>query len=651
MKISMKLCLAFSALIIIMGGVGGIGLLYSTKIYNLLDRTTPLINASTELQRALIAYLSIFHNNDDGQSEARLEILERLKTHFHATDELLSSESGKTATLGRNQEETFFQHARAGIEEYQRLLAFQQQISLERHIVNFQAQRRELDEMLGKLAEQSEAKINQKEDAGRTLVQSGSASVEDLSHVLDELFNVYYPILESAFTLQRYLIQLEDVSKSYLIEQDEMSFQAIADEFSNLLKLAKSRVKRLQARVKDEQGAENVKKLAEGFTALETLTLTEENGLFASHRQKLQHLADIARLQQQIETRTQDVTTICNILFDEIGKTSEQMRGTSARKIREIRQAIGVTILFGMLVGILAAAIITRSIAWPINVIVKLADSIASGDLTQPISLRQRGEIGQLAEAFRRMGVCLTNVVGGVKSAADTVAEKSQHIQCVSSELSSSTSEQAASAEEVSSAIEQMAANIRLSADNAVQTAQLAAEAAQNAETSGDAVAQVVEAMREIARKILLIDDIARQTRLLSLNATIEAARAQEYGKGFAVVAAEVRALAERSQLAASEISELVASSVTIAEQAGEMLLSLVPKIHKTADLTREISHASREQDAGAVQINQSIIQLNQTIQHNVSATEEMTATVEAFTMQASQLRNAMLFFKINHAV
>ncbi|MCP5092231.1 MAG: hypothetical protein GY949_15055, partial [Gammaproteobacteria bacterium] len=209
---------------------------------------------------------------------------------------------------------------------------------------------------------------------------------------------------------------------------------------------------------------------------------------------------------------------------------------------------------------------------------------------------------------------------------------------------------QAASLEEISSAMEQMASNIRQSADNAGQTEQIAKKAASDAREGGEAVTQAVTAMKEIANKISIIEEISRQTNLLALNAAIEAARAGEHGKGFAVVASEVRKLAERSQTAAGEIGESSSTTVEVAEKAGQMLERLVPDIQKTAELVQEISTSTREQDTGAEEINRGLQELDQVVQQSAAASEEMAATSEQLNVQTSQLRQAMSFFKLDEA-
>lgn len=261
--------------------------------------------------------------------------------------------------------------------------------------------------------------------------------------------------------------------------------------------------------------------------------------------------------------------------------------------------------------------------------------------------LKRKDTVGRLANALAEMARKLLDVVQNVKGSTGNVNKGSEEMSSTSQQMSQGANEQASSAEEVSSSMEQMAANIQQNSDNAFETEKIAITAAKDAVEGGEAVQQTVVAMKDIASKIGIIEEIARNTNLLSLNASIEAARAGDHGKGFAVVAAEVRKLADRSQTAASEISELSENSVAVAERAGQLLHTIVPSIQKTADLVREISASSKEQNSGTSQINKAIEQLDLVIQQNASASEEMASMAEELSGQAEMLNDAISFFKL----
>ncbi|MBU0987034.1 MAG: PAS domain-containing protein [Proteobacteria bacterium] len=277
-----------------------------------------------------------------------------------------------------------------------------------------------------------------------------------------------------------------------------------------------------------------------------------------------------------------------------------------------------------------------------------LAEQIALGNLT--VQVKMNSENDSLAKAFAAMVENLREVTQSVKLAADNVAGASHELSSSCEEMSQGATEQAAAAEEASASMEQMVSNIRQNSDNALQTDKIANKSAEDAQKGGEAVGKTVTAMKQIAEKISIIEEIARQTDLLALNAAIEAARAGEHGKGFAVVASEVRKLAERSQTAAAEISKLSSTSVAVAETAGEMLKKLVPDIQKTAELVQEISAASNEQNTGGEQINKAIQQLDQVIQQNATGTEEISSMAEELATQAEQLQNTIAFFNIDAA-
>ena len=281
-----------------------------------------------------------------------------------------------------------------------------------------------------------------------------------------------------------------------------------------------------------------------------------------------------------------------------------------------------------------------------INSVIKAMGQVASGDLTTVVDINQSDEIGMMADSLREMIDRLNNIVKSIDASAANVTSGSGEISGSAQQLSQGVSEQAVNTEEVSSLIEEIVSTIEQNSENAAQTEKIANQLAGDANKSGESVEKTVSAMKKIAEKISIVEEISRQTNLLALNAAIEAARAGEHGKGFAVVASEVRKLAEHSGNAAGEISELSYTSVKVAEQMGELLTSLVPDIRKTAKLVQEISASSSEQKTGIEQINRSITQLNSIIQQNASSSEELAATSEEMSSQAVSLKEQVSFFK-----
>ena len=308
--------------------------------------------------------------------------------------------------------------------------------------------------------------------------------------------------------------------------------------------------------------------------------------------------------------------------------------------------ALGVSLLLALAAAVWISTTINRGLRRAQT----LAQAVATGDLTRTDETTARDEIGELLGHVNEMVVRLRAVAGEVSAAASNVSAGSEELSSSAEELSQGSTEQASATEEASSAMEEMAANIKQNADNAGQTEKIARQSAADAQVSGGAVDKAVTAMQTIAEKIVIVQEIARQTDLLALNAAVEAARAGEHGKGFAVVASEVRKLAERSQAAATEISALSSDTVKSAQEAGTMLARLVPDIKKTADLIEEISAACREQDIGAEQINQAIQQLDTVTQQNAGASEQMAATSEELAAQAEQLQKNVSFFRLDPA-
>ncbi|WP_241688383.1 methyl-accepting chemotaxis protein [Pseudoxanthomonas composti] len=280
--------------------------------------------------------------------------------------------------------------------------------------------------------------------------------------------------------------------------------------------------------------------------------------------------------------------------------------------------------------------------------VVRVMGGLAEGDLTRSIDKHYDGAYAEMKNYVNDTIARLSKVVGEVNGSAEALASASEEVSATAQALSQAASEQAAGVEETSASLEQMTASISQNTENSKITDGMATKASNQALDGGESVRATVQAMKQIAQKIGIIDDIAYQTNLLALNAAIEAARAGEHGKGFAVVAAEVRKLAERSQVAAQEIGDVASSSVELAENAGKLLDEMVPSIKRTSDLVQEITAASEEQTSGVGQINAAVGQLNQTTQQAASNSEELAATAEEMSAQAEQLQQLMSFFRVN---
>ncbi len=312
-----------------------------------------------------------------------------------------------------------------------------------------------------------------------------------------------------------------------------------------------------------------------------------------------------------------------------------------------------ITLLIGVALGIIIGFYVLISVLNELGgepaYVAKIVAQVADGDLTVKMQkINGKPNVG-LLKSFEDMVENLKKTIEIIINGADNIASASSQMSSSAQDLSQGATEQASSVEEISSSMEEMTSNIQQNTSNSKQTEKIATQAAQEIGVSNDSVSKTVISMKTIAGKISIIGEISRQTNLLALNAAVEAARAGDHGRGFAVVAAEVRKLAERSQLAATEIDEVAVLSVDIAQKSGEMLSSIVPNIQKTSDLVQEITASSLEQSMGAEQVNSAIQELNQVVQENAATSEEMAAGAEELSAQAVQLQEAISFFIIDN--
>ena len=353
-----------------------------------------------------------------------------------------------------------------------------------------------------------------------------------------------------------------------------------------------------------------------------------------------------AYLQNSLPKITGLQNAMQNLLADQKADIDAMYAASQASYHATVKLSIAAGVLAAV-VAVVLALLITRSISRPLEEAVKVAQAVAGGDLTVQVESTARDETGALLRAMQDMVDRLGTVIGSVRQSASQLLAASAQVSSTSQSLSQSASEQAASVEETSATLEEASASIRQNADNARLTDTTAQLAAKQAQEGGSAVQGTVSAMQQIAERISIVDDIAYQTNMLALNAAIEAARAGEHGKGFAVVASEVRKLAEKSQAAAKEISDLASSSVKQADRAGKLLAEVLPAIGKTSDLVQEINAASEEQATSIQQINQAVAQLSAVTQQNASASEELAASAEQMNGQAAALQDSAAQFRM----
>ena len=442
-------------------------------------------------------------------------------------------------------------------------------------------------------------------------------------------------------------LELRRYEKDTLLNMDNKPvMQSYQEKWKAELSVLQSTVSDLDARVTSDSGKQLV-------SAMEREIATYERGVAAT-------VAGIndgtIKTPQQGNAKVAEVKAEVHRMEAAATDFSEKHRKIMADKeetITGFARQTGFVMFTVVLITFIAATFVTlavsRGITRPVKAMAAHLDEMAQGggDLTKRIEIISHDEVGQMANSFNSFVKKLEDIIAEVRISSDGVASAAAQVAASAASLSQGTSEQAASIEETTSSLEQMSASITQNAENSRQMEHMAVKGARDSEESGGAVRESVTAMKQIAEKISIIEEIAYQTNLLALNAAIEAARAGEHGRGFAVVATEVRKLAERSQTAAQEIGGLAANSVGVAERSGELLRELVPAIKKTSELVQEVTASSREQSSGVVQINKAMAAVDTVTQRNASSAEELSSTAEELAAQSEALQQLMAFFRV----
>jgi len=459
-------------------------------------------------------------------------------------------------------------------------------------------------------------------------------------HVLEEVHNGYYPSVATSERLNTILTALQRDLQDAVAASDLATLQetsARQKEFVQQLDAAGSNP---VARVEELR---SLRTSFEEYYALATRTsarlINAETGRDLSDALQTMTTRFLALQETLRQNITRDRAAI-DAAFSDAERT--QMLTTVL---------IAAVLLVSLAVFIPISTYVARVTRRSLGDAVRIARSLADGELAVDIEVTTRDEAGAVVSAMKEMAEKFSLVIREVHAGAAAVTGASAQISASATQLSQATSEQAAAAEETSTSLAQMGSTIRQTADNSRNMEQMALRAAGDAEESGSTVRDAVEAMKKISDRILVIEEIAYQTNLLALNAAIEAARAGEHGRGFSVVAAEVRKLAEKSQAAAKEIRAMTSSTGIVAEKSGQVISALVPSIRQVAELVHEVAAAASEQSVGVSQVSSAIATVDQLTQSNAAAAEELASTAEELTAQAESLQQMVSFFRLGEEI
>jgi methyl-accepting chemotaxis protein len=513
---------------------------------------------------------------------------------------------------------------------------------------------------------------------------AGYWGLRSSSELTTRIVKVDSPLVEHSQRARANTLGLRRFEKDYLLNMGARDKQTdYMTKWEDQRQRLEERLAQLESLVTVDEDRETVRSMRKDLTAyaegFKKVAAAVQDGRLTTPQQGNEAIVDVKDEIRRLETTAYDFADKHARAMGVLDKVvTENERSTILIMLLIMALAFGASVMVGFA--------IVRGITAPIRIAVQVAETLAEGDVDVRIESPSKDEVGllliamqkmvrsihrmvgaavaiaqgdlstpiapqserdALGNALANMTAKLTQTISEVRNGAASLSAASAQVSATSQSLAQGTSEQAASVEETTASLEQMNASIGQNAENSRHLAQIATDGARGASESAQSVARTVDAMKEIAEKISIVDEIAYQTNLLALNAAIEAARAGEHGRGFAVVASEVRKLAERSQASAKEIGTLAGSSVKVAERSGQLLGELVPNVQKAADIIQEVSAASTEQSQGVGQVNRAMSQVDQVTQRNASAAEELSSTAEELAAQAESLQQLMAFFRV----
>jgi len=602
LTIAKKLSVGFGLVIIAAIAIGFMGYYSMEKVKDEIKET----NAFQNIQKEVI---TIAKNQKEYHNTQKQEVAGAIQKELNRVNNLAKKE---LKLLESEEDKRLVREMIGNINEYQ--TTFNSYLKDERlrkqEYQDMKEQSLSLSETLLEFKEKQKAQLEEH-------ISSGEISSREETHKFKQL-NKANEILWN-------LNKMQGNEKDY----DKTEKQIHIEQFNQNYKKALSHAKELEGMASDKQSRRVAEIIIPGLNEF---------------KQKFDVFVETHK---NLDNKEEQLKTVANELINQSQQVSENLNSSMNRRIVRADNQILIFLLVGIVLAVLIGIAITRDLKRDLGgepaEVAEVADRIAKGDLTLKLD-RQKARIGVM-KSMQDMSSKLKEVISSISEGSGNIASASQQLSSSSQELSQGASEQASSVEEVSSSMEEMSSNIQQNTDNAKQTEKISENASKGMDDVGKAAQKSLDSTRNINDKIQVINDIAFQTNILALNAAVEAARAGEHGKGFAVVADEVRKLASKSKKAADEIIELSETNKEVTENAGKQMQELMPEIHKTSELVKEISAASSEQNSGADQINGAVQQLNEVTQQNASASEEIATSSEELASQADQLNEVISFF------